>query len=76
LNKFPKLCALMASLPKPMTKTELSKIINKAPAQVTLKLRGDIEFKLSEIIAIVEHFKKYYPDITAEKIFYPIDNYS
>lgn len=70
MNKYPELRKLMAAHPeKPMSKKELAKIIGKSPSQVTEKLNGKIDFKLSEIIAIVSYFKKYFPDITADKIF-------
>ena len=59
----------MVSIPKPVSKAKLAEIIGKSPAAVTQKLNGVIDFKLTEVIAIVQFFKEYFPDITAEKIF-------
>jgi hypothetical protein len=72
MAKFPNLESLMATYR--INRTKLAKIINKAPAAVTGKLEGAIDFKWPEIKAITEYFKQFQPNLTIEYIFYEIDN--
>lgn len=70
--KYPNLESLMAT--HRVTRKKLAKIINRAPASVTGKLEGKLDFKWSDIKAIYEYFKQFKPDITIEYIFYENDN--
>jgi hypothetical protein len=70
--KYPNLESLMAT--HRISRKKLAKIINKAPAAVTGKLEGRIDFKWLDIKAITEHFKQFKPDITIEYIFSEDDN--
>jgi hypothetical protein len=76
LVEFPNLSILMASIG--MSKKDLAKIIKKAPSAITEKLSGKTEFKLTEIEAITEHFKKVFPerDLPIKYIFCRKGNYS
>jgi len=74
--EFPNLSILMASVG--MSKKDLAKIIDKAPSAITQKMSGSRDFKLTEIEAISEHFKKLFPerDLTIGYIFCRKGNYS
>jgi hypothetical protein len=70
--KYPNLASLMAT--HRVNRTKLAKIINKAPAAITGKLEGNIDFKWPDIKAITDYFKQFQPDLTIEYIFYERDN--
>lgn len=70
--KYPNLESLMAT--HRVNRTKLSKIIGKAPAAVTGKLEGRIDFKWPEIKAITEYFQQSKPDVTIEYIFSDTDD--
>jgi hypothetical protein len=70
--KYPNLESLMATYR--VNRTKLAKIIEKAPAAVTGKLEGKIDFKWTDVKAIVEYFRQFKPDLDAEYIFYESDN--
>lgn len=74
--EFPNLAILMASIG--MSKKDLAGIIGKAPSAVTEKLVGKTDFKLTEVEAITEHFRKIFPerDLTVQYIFCRKGNYS
>jgi DNA-binding XRE family transcriptional regulator len=70
--KYPNLESLMAQ--HRVNRTKLAKIIGKAPAAITGKLEGKIDFKWSDIKSIYEYFRQFIPDLTIEYIFYESDN--
>lgn len=70
--KYPNLESLMATYR--VNRTKLAKIIEKAPASVTGKLEGKIDFKWTDVKAIVEYFRQFKPDLDAGYIFYESDN--
>ncbi len=65
--KFKELSRLMATYE--INKSDLAQIIGKAPASVTGKMSGKIEWKRPDMVNITTHFKKLDPNITMEKIF-------
>ena len=64
---YPEIAKLMAC--KKMCQKDLGHVIGRTQQAVEKKLNGKTEFKLSEIVAIKEHFKDIDPIITWEKLF-------
>jgi len=70
--KYPNLESLMAT--HRVNRSKLAKIIGKAPAAITGKLEGRIDFKWADVKAITEYFQQFKPDATIEYIFSESDN--
>jgi len=64
---YPEIAKLMAC--KKMRQKDLAHVIGRTQQAVEKKLNGKTEFKMSEIVAIKNHFKDIAPAITWEKLF-------
>lgn len=53
-----------------VTQAEIAKYLNIAQITFSRKESGKSEFKRTEMENITTFFKKYYPDITLEEIFF------
>jgi predicted transcriptional regulator len=64
---YPELLKLMGC--KRMKHKELAKIIGVSQQATSKKIRGETEFRRSEMQKIRDYFKEYYPTITMDQIF-------
>jgi predicted transcriptional regulator len=64
---YPELAKLMAF--RNMKHKEIASILGISQQATSKKLKGDTEFRYSEMQKIKEYFRKYYPEITMDQIF-------
>jgi predicted transcriptional regulator len=64
---YPELVKLMAYTD--MKHKDLAKIIGVSQQATSKKIKGESDFKGSEMQKIKEHFKAKFPDITMDQIF-------
>lgn len=64
---YPELIKLMAY--EGLKHKDLAKIINVTQQATSKKIKGETEFKRSEMQKIKEYFKKHFPEITMDQIF-------
>jgi len=64
---YPELVKLMAYTN--MKHKDLAKVIGVSQQATSKKIKGETEFKASEMYKIKEHFKAKFPDITVDQIF-------
>jgi predicted transcriptional regulator len=64
---YPELAKLMAF--KNMKHKDIASILGISQQATSKKLKGETEFRYSEMQKIKEYFKEDYPDITMDQIF-------
>jgi transcriptional regulator with XRE-family HTH domain len=64
---FPEVAKLMTR--KRMEQKDVAQVIGVTQQAASKKLRGITEFKRSEMVALIEHFKDIDPDIIMDKLF-------
>jgi predicted transcriptional regulator len=64
---YPELAKLMAY--RNMKHKDIASILGISQQAISKKLKGETEFRYSEMQKIKEYFKKDYPDITMDQIF-------
>lgn len=64
---YPELMKLKAY--KRLSTKDLAKIVGITQQSMSRKLRGLNEFKKSEMKKLNDYFKKYFPEITMDKLF-------
>lgn len=64
---FPELIKLLAY--HRMNHTDLSKILGITQQATSRKVKGESEFKQSEMVKVRNYFRQFYPGITIDQIF-------
>ena len=66
---YPELIKLMKCTTPKLTDKSLAKIIGVSQQATSKKLKGETEFKRSEMQKVKEYFQKDFPGITMDQIF-------
>lgn len=64
---YPELIKLMAY--KSMKHKDIATILGISQQATSKKIKGETEFRRSEMKKIKEYFRQYYPEITMDQIF-------